>query len=91
MPEFIEYGLKNDYATASMLHTAAYPMWYTANDLITQIINLGNVGAKEISAGSLKLAESTFTIILVVAIVATVLSLLIALTIASMISRPVKR
>lgn len=91
MPEFIEYGLKNDYATASMLHTAAYPMWYTANDLITQLINLGNSSAKEIAAGSVKLAENAFTIILVVAIVATLLSLFIALFIASMISRPVKK
>jgi methyl-accepting chemotaxis protein len=91
MPEFIDYGLKNDYTTASTLHTAAYPMWYTANDLITQLINLGNSSAKEIAAGSVKLAENAFIIILVVAIVATLLSLFIALFIASMISRPVKK
>nr|WP_261771750.1 methyl-accepting chemotaxis protein [Paenibacillus xylanexedens] len=91
MPEFIEYGLKNDYATSSMLHTAAYPMWYTANDNIMKLIDLGNAGAKEISAGSVKLAENAFKIILIVAIVATLLSLFIALFIASMISRPVKK
>ncbi|MCP1135595.1 methyl-accepting chemotaxis protein [Paenibacillus polysaccharolyticus] len=91
MPEFIEYGLKNDYETSSKLHTAAYPLWYTANDNIMKLIDLGNNGAKEISAGSVKLAENAFTIILVVAIVATLLSLFIALFIASMISRPVKK
>lgn len=91
MPEFIEYGLKNDYETSSKLHTAAYPLWYTANDNIMKLIDLGNVGAKEIAAGSVKLAENAFIIILVVAIVATLLSLFIALFIASMISRPVKK
>lgn len=78
MPAFVEYGLKNDYNNASTLHTAAYPLWYTANDTITQLINLGNNGSKEISAESVKLAENSFKIILGVAIVATLLALFIA-------------
>lgn len=90
-PSFIEYGLKNDYLAASKLHTESYPLWYAANDSITQLINLGNNGAKEIAAESVKLAENAFSIILGVAIVATLLTLFIAFFIASMISRPLKK
>ncbi|MCK6077825.1 methyl-accepting chemotaxis protein [Paenibacillus silvae] len=90
-PSFIENGLKNDYLAASKLHTESYPLWYAANDSITQLINLGNNGAKEIAAESVKLAENAFSIILGVAIVATLLALFIAFFIASMISRPLKK
>ncbi|WP_366290400.1 methyl-accepting chemotaxis protein [Paenibacillus sp. AN1007] len=91
MPTFVDFGLKNDFDTASKLHTEAYTLWYAANDTITQLINLGNDGAKEVAGGSVKLAENAFNIILVVSIVATLLALFIALFIASMISRPIKK
>lgn len=91
MPTFVDFGLKNDFDTASKLHTEAYTLWYAANDTITQLINLGNDGAKEVAGGSVKLAENAFNIILVVSIAATLLALFIALFIASMISRPIKK
>ncbi|QKS60322.1 methyl-accepting chemotaxis protein [Paenibacillus barcinonensis] len=91
LSSFIEYGLKNDYLAASKLHTEAYPLWYSANDSITKLINLGNNGAKELATESVHLAENTFNVILSVAIVATLLAVIIAFFIAGMISRPIKK
>ncbi|WP_315794762.1 methyl-accepting chemotaxis protein [Paenibacillus sp. BIC5C1] len=91
MPEFIELGLKNDYDEASRLHTAAYSLWYTANDKIAQLIVMGNQGSDSATNASVELAEKAFNIILGVTIVAFLVSMFIAFFIASIISRPIQK
>lgn len=91
MPAFIEFGLNNNYDESSRLHTEAYPMWYTANDSITKLINLGNEGSDAATNESVLLAENTFNVILAVTIFAFLVAMFIAFFIASIISRPIKR
>ena len=91
MPTFIDFGLKNDYDTSSKLHTEAYPLWYTANDIIAQLTEYGNSVSKEATSGSVKLAERAFTIVIVMTIITVLIGLCIALFIASMISRPIRK
>ncbi|NMI04545.1 HAMP domain-containing protein [Paenibacillus sp. SZ31] len=91
MPAFIELGLDNDYAGASSLHTEAYPMWYTANDTLAQLINLSNAGSDAATNESVVLAENTFNVILAVTIFAFLVAVFIAFFIASIISRPIKK
>lgn len=91
MPAFVELGMKNDYEGASKLHTEAYPMWYTANDTLAKLINLGNEGSDAATNGSVELAENTFNVILAVTIFAFLVAVFIAFFIASIISRPIKK
>lgn len=91
MPAFIEFGLNNNFVESSRLHTEAYPMWYTANDSITKLINLGNEGSDAATNESVLLAENTFNVILAVTIFAFLIANFIAFFIASIISRPIKK
>lgn len=91
MPAFIEFGLANNYGEASRLHTEAYPLWYTANDNIAQLITMSNELAGQATADSLDEANSAFIIILVVTIIAFLIALFIAFFIASIISRPIQK
>lgn len=91
MPAFVEFGLNNNYDESSRLHTEAYPLWYTANDSITKLINLGNEGSDAATNESVLLAENTFNIILAVTIFAFLVAMFIAFFIASIISRPIKK
>ncbi|WP_458461129.1 methyl-accepting chemotaxis protein [Paenibacillus sp.] len=91
MPAFIELGLKNDYEGASKLHTEAYSTWYTANDALVKLIDLGNEGSESATSGSVVLAENTFNVILAVTVFALLVALFIAFFIASIISRPIKK
>ncbi|MCP1182549.1 methyl-accepting chemotaxis protein [Paenibacillus sp. 1781tsa1] len=91
MPAFIEFGLNNNYDESSRLHTEAYPLWYTANDSITKLINLGNEGSDAATNESVSLAENTFNVILAVTIFAFLVAMFIAFFIASIISRPIKK
>jgi methyl-accepting chemotaxis protein len=91
MPAFIELGLKNNFAEASKLHTEAYPLWYTANDTIAQLITMGNEGSDSATNASVESAEKAFNIILGVTIVAFLMAMFIAFFIASIISRPIQK
>lgn len=91
MPAFIELGLKNDYNEASKLHTEAYSLWYTANDSIVKLIEMGNQGSDQATNGSVETAERAFNIILGVTIVAFLIAMFIAFFIASIISRPIQK
>ncbi|MGE6579261.1 methyl-accepting chemotaxis protein [Paenibacillus xylanexedens] len=91
MPGFIDLGLDNDYAGASKLHTEAYPMWYTANDSLVKLIDMGNTGSEAATSDSVVLAENTFNVILAVTIFAFLVAIFIAFFIASIISRPIKK
>lgn len=91
MPAFIELGLNNNYNEASKLHTAAYSLWYSANDTIAQLIVMGNEGSDSATNASVDLAEKAFNIILGVTIVAFLMAMFIAFFIASIISRPIQK
>ncbi|UPK45139.1 methyl-accepting chemotaxis protein [Paenibacillus pabuli] len=91
MPAFIELGLKNDYNEASKLHTEAYSLWYTANDSIVKLIEMGNQGSDSATNASVESAEKAFNVILGVTIVAFLIAMFIAFFIASIISRPIQK
>ncbi|WP_231574942.1 methyl-accepting chemotaxis protein [Paenibacillus sp. FSL R7-0273] len=91
MPAFVERGIANDFGEASKLHTESYPLWYTANDTIAQLITLGNDLSKQATKNSLESAEQTFNVILAVTIVSFLLALFIAFFIASIISKPIQK
>ena len=91
MPAFVEMGIANDYGEASRLHSEAYPLWYTANDTIAQLITMSNELAGQATADSLNEANSAFIIILVVTVIAFLIALFIAFFIASIISRPIQK
>ncbi|MCM3204354.1 methyl-accepting chemotaxis protein [Paenibacillus illinoisensis] len=91
MPQFIEQGMANDYEEASRLHAEAYPLWYTANDILAQLITMGNGLSGQATADSLNEANSAFIIILVVTVIAFLIALFIAFFIASIISRPIQK
>ncbi|WP_416291714.1 methyl-accepting chemotaxis protein [Paenibacillus illinoisensis] len=91
MPAFVEMGIANDYSEASRLHSEAYPLWYTANDTIAQLITMSNELAGQATADSLNEANRAFIIILVVTVIAFLIALFIAFFIASIISRPIQK
>lgn len=91
MPEFVELGVANNYDAASKLHGEAYPLWYTANDNISKLINLVNEGAGNASNSALELAKQAFIAIIALTIVAVVIAIVIAFVISMMISKPVIR
>lgn len=91
MPEFIAYGKENNFERASELHTIAYPLWYTANDNITKMINLGIEGSKSAADQSVDLAVTSTNTIIAVVIFAVILALVIAILIAQMVSRSVQK
>jgi methyl-accepting chemotaxis protein len=91
MPEFIELGMANNYEEASRLHSEAYPLWYTANDTIAQLITMGNSLSDAATNSSVESAEQAFNVILGVTIVAFLVAMFIAFFIASIISRPIQK
>ncbi|WP_433751436.1 methyl-accepting chemotaxis protein [Paenibacillus amylolyticus] len=91
MPAFIEFGLKNNFEDSSRLHTEAYTLWYTANDALVKLIDLGNEGSDAATNESVEMAENTFNVILAVTIFAFLVAVFIAFFIASIISRPIKK
>ncbi|WP_405155563.1 methyl-accepting chemotaxis protein [Paenibacillus sp. FSL K6-0108] len=91
MPAFIELGLNNNFVDSSKLHTEAYPLWYSANDAIAQLITMGNEGSDSATNASVESAEKAFNVILGVTIVAFLLAMFIAFFIASIISRPIQK
>ncbi|WP_145051192.1 methyl-accepting chemotaxis protein [Paenibacillus xylanexedens] len=91
MPAFIEFGKSNNYGEASRLHSESYPLWYTANDTIAKLIELGNNGSDEATNSSVESAERAFVIIVALSITAIVLALFIAIFISIIISRPIQK
>ncbi|MCG7377636.1 methyl-accepting chemotaxis protein [Paenibacillus sp. ACRSA] len=91
MPVFIEFGKSNNYGEASRLHSEAYPLWYTANDTIAKLIELGNNGSDAATNSSVESAERAFVIIIALSITAIVLALIIAVFISIIISRPIQK
>ncbi|WP_260865705.1 methyl-accepting chemotaxis protein [Paenibacillus xylanexedens] len=91
MPAFIEFGKDNNYGEASRLHSEAYPLWYTANDTIAKLIDLGNTGSDAATNSSVESAERAFLIIVVLSITAILLALFIAFFISIIISRPIQK
>jgi methyl-accepting chemotaxis protein len=91
MPEFIELGIANNFEEASKVHSEAYPLWYTANDTIAQLITMGNTLSDEATNASVESAEKAFNVILGVTIVAFLMAMFIAFFIASIISRPIQK
>ncbi|WP_042201115.1 methyl-accepting chemotaxis protein [Paenibacillus camerounensis] len=91
MPAFIERGIANDYGEASRLHSESYPLWYTANDTIAQLITLGNGLSEEATRYSLVSAEQAFNVILAVTVISFLLAVFIAFFIASIIARPIQK
>jgi methyl-accepting chemotaxis protein len=91
MPAFIEFGIANNFGEASKLHTEAYPLWYTANDALAQLIAMGSDLSGQATKDSLSEANRAFTIILVVTIISFLIALFIAFFIAGMISKPIKK
>ncbi|KHL92982.1 chemotaxis protein [Paenibacillus sp. IHB B 3415] len=91
MPAFIEFGLANNFEDASRLHSEAYPLWYTANDTLAQLIAMGNDLSGQATKDSLSEANRAFIIILVVTVISFLIALFMAFFIASMISRPIQK
>lgn len=91
MPAFIEFGKNNNYGEASRLHSEAYSLWYTANDTIAKLIELGNNGSDAATNASVESAERAFVIIVALSITAIVLALFIAIFISIIISRPIQK
>ncbi|CAM4506375.1 methyl-accepting chemotaxis protein [Paenibacillus typhae] len=91
MPAFIERGVANDFDGASKLHSESYPLWFTANDTIAQLITLVNELSKQATNESLESAEQAFNIILAVTVISLLLAVIIAFFIASIISKPIQR
>lgn len=91
MPAFVQEGVNDNFDEASRLHTEAYPLWYSANDSITKLINIANDGAEGASSSSLELAEQALIIIITLTIIAIVLAIIISFFISIMISRPVQK
>jgi methyl-accepting chemotaxis protein len=91
MPAFIEFGLANNFEDASRLHTEAYPLWYTANDTLAQLIAMGSDLSGQATKDSLSEANRAFIIILAVTIISFLIALFIAFFIAAMISRPIQK
>ncbi|WNS46102.1 methyl-accepting chemotaxis protein [Paenibacillus sp. MMS20-IR301] len=91
MPAFVELGLANNFGEASRLHTEAYPLWYTANDTLAQLINLGSKLSGQATSDSLTEANRAFSIILTVTIISFLTALFIAFFIAGIISRPIQK
>ncbi|MDQ0171657.1 methyl-accepting chemotaxis protein [Paenibacillus tundrae] len=91
MPAFIEFGRSNNYGEASRLHSEAYSLWYTANDTIARLIELGNNGSDAATNSSVESAERAFVIIVALSITAIVLALIIAIFISIIISRPIQK
>ncbi|WP_128100620.1 methyl-accepting chemotaxis protein [Paenibacillus sp. DCT19] len=91
MPAFIEFGKDNNYGEASRLHSEAYPLWYTANDTIAKLIDIGNTGSDAATNSSVESAERAFLIIVVLSITAILLALFIAFFISIIISRPIQK
>ncbi|AIQ54753.1 chemotaxis protein [Paenibacillus sp. FSL R7-0331] len=91
MPAFIERGTANDYGEASRLHSESYPLWYTANDTIAQLITLGNDLSQQATKNSLVSAEQAFNVILAVTVISFLLAVFIAFFIASIIAKPIQK
>lgn len=91
MPAFVQEGVNDNYDEASRLHTEAYPLWYTANDNISKLINIANEGATGASGTSLDLSEQSYVTIITLTIIAIVIALGIAIFMSIMISRPVQK
>ncbi|WP_413375889.1 methyl-accepting chemotaxis protein [Paenibacillus taichungensis] len=91
MPEFMKLGMANNYEEASRLHSEAYPLWFTANDTIAQLITMGNSLSDAATNTSVESAEQAFNVILGVTIVAFLVAMFIAFFIASIISRPIQK
>ncbi|SFE75715.1 methyl-accepting chemotaxis protein [Paenibacillus algorifonticola] len=89
MPEFVAYGKENNFDRASELHTTAYPLWYTANENITKLIQLGIEGSTTAADESVDLAVTSTNAITAVVIFAVLLALVIAYLIAQMVSKAV--
>ncbi|MDF9842853.1 MULTISPECIES: methyl-accepting chemotaxis protein [unclassified Paenibacillus] len=90
-PAFIERGMANDFSGASKLHAESYPLWFTANDNISQLITLVNELSKQATTDSLVSAERAFNIILAVTVISLLLAVFIAFFIAGIISRPIQK
>ncbi|KUP22709.1 chemotaxis protein [Paenibacillus sp. DMB5] len=91
MPAFIERGMANDFGGASKLHAESYPLWFTANDTIAQLITLVNELSKQATNDSLESAEQAFNIILAVTVISLLLAVIIAFFIAGIISKPIQK
>ncbi|WP_110758124.1 methyl-accepting chemotaxis protein [Paenibacillus illinoisensis] len=91
IPAFIEFGLADNFEEASRLHTEAYPLWFTANDTLAQLITMGDELSGQAADDSLNEASIAFSVILIVTIISLLLALFIAFFIASIISRPIQK
>ncbi len=91
IPDMLTAGQQNELIELSTLHAKAYPLWYTANDSLTKLINLENTNATASTASATELSEKTIFNVIVISIIAILAGLAIAFFISALISRPVKR
>ncbi len=91
IPGMLEAGKANESVEISQLHSKAYPLWYTANDTLSKLIDLENTNASAATKSAVELSDKTVFNVILISAIAIILGLAIAFFIAAMISRPVKR
>lgn len=91
LPEVIEAGKANDYTQSSILHQESYKLWYSSNDMISQLIKLNADGSKQTTKEAVDNFISGRQLVIVLSIAAVILALIMAIIIAQIISKPILR
>ncbi|MGG4214496.1 methyl-accepting chemotaxis protein [Paenibacillus alvei] len=91
LPEMIEAGKANDYTQSSILHQESYKLWYSSNDMISQLIKLNADGSKQTTKEAVDNFISGRQLVIVLSVAAVILALIMAIIIAQIISKPILR
>ncbi|AET61492.1 methyl-accepting chemotaxis protein [Paenibacillus terrae HPL-003] len=91
LPEVIAAGKANDYVQSSILHKESYALWYSANDTINQLMKLNAGGSSQITQEGVDNYITGRQMVIILSIAAIVLALIMAFTIAQVITKPILR
>lgn len=90
LPTFLELAKNNQNEEALEVHARIYSSWYTANDSIVQLVELGATNSKKITTSSSDLTEFAYRLILISTIIVSILAVGLAIMISILISRPIQ-
>lgn len=90
LPKFLELSKNNQNEEALEIHERIYPAWYTANDSLVQLVELGATNSKKITTSSSELTNFAYQAILIATIIVSILAVGLAIMISILISRPIQ-
>ncbi|WP_051289892.1 methyl-accepting chemotaxis protein [Paenibacillus massiliensis] len=90
LPTFLKLAQNNQNEEALEIHERIYPAWYTANDSLVQLVELGATNSKEITTSSSELTSFAYQTILIATIIVSILAVGLAILISIIISRPIQ-